>query len=103
MWTYYVGQKVICVDDTFTALRSFNEILPVKGTVYTVREILPEITADRGVGLRLVEIRNKKNHYQGGFLECRFVPRRFRPVCTSKTNISVFTAMLTNTKIEEPV
>lgn len=63
---------------------------PVKGMVYTVREVC--VVPDSGTGLRLEEVVNWPQQFRDGFVERSFSVDGFRPVV--ETDISVFTAML---------
>lgn len=100
-----VGMKVVCVDVPWPAdisrHLSAGVSLPVPGQVYTIR--WAGISEDDGnLYVRLDEIVNpvqKWPGYRAG--EARFGSRRFRPVVTRKTDISIFTDMLTDTKVEE--
>jgi hypothetical protein len=86
--SFHVGQKVVCIKDTDWYPRMKqpwqNETLPVKGEVYTIRDIVPNW--DRGkTGLRLVEIVNEPAIYEGHLgrrWECCFNISRFRPLIT---------------------
>jgi hypothetical protein len=74
---FYVGQKVVCVDDHDTDLVS-------KGGLYVVRVVrLPylELSGVRGLG------------WNDGMMASRF-----RPVVERKTDISIFKAMLNPSK-----
>jgi hypothetical protein len=83
---FHVGQKVVCVRADWD---DGDEIVPVKGAVYTVRQTCEW----RGnPGIRLVEIVNEPGDYIGGVRECSFAARAFRPVKT--TSIDVFLKML---------
>lgn len=73
---FRVGQKVVCVDDTY-----FEHQI-TKGAVYQIHSINVEYG---DVWLRLSEV-NLKSGYSR---------RRFRPLIERKTDISVFKAMLT--------
>lgn len=93
---FHVGQKVECVKTINMADVAFGEILPLKGSIYTVREIDSGIS-DGGASLRLEEIINEKHYYVGGMQECSFMHHGFRPIVARKTDISVFTALLNPT------
>lgn len=85
--TFRVGQKIVCInDDGFNDHRwCFN--YPVKGEVYTVREL---VTGPRGVpSIRLIEIKNRVGFSDDGSMrgEPCFTMRRFRPVVKKKTDI----------------
>lgn len=80
---FHVGQKVVCVD------ASEHKALHA-GTVYTIAAIHHE---DGETFVGLLEIpRNHADWYAW----------RFRPVVEPKTDISIFTAMLTPKKVTEP-
>lgn len=68
-----VGTKVVCIDDSAFA-PAYGEILPVKGRVYTIREIL---TSNGQSCFRLREIVNKPMLYTRGLVECSFRASRF--------------------------
>lgn len=102
MSPFYVGQKVVCVDDGGfypNGGPTSGELLPVRSQVYTVRDLVPNYV--RGPSIRLHEIANKPHAYidlldGSPVYECAFACRRFRPVVN--TDISIFTAMLKTTK-----
>ena len=96
MSNFRVGQKVVCVD-TRWIVTSHKEIVPVKNVVYTIRSV--EIGYQGLPVIRLVEIINEPHQYSDGFKEARFIARRFRPIVTRKTDISVFKAMLTDERV----
>lgn len=82
---FRVGQKVVCVDDADTAFVR-------EGAVYTiVRVHSPFVTLDR---LDLPAAGSMEGMYG----------RRFRPVVERKTDISIFTELLTPTgpRVLEP-
>ena len=96
MTAFMVGMKVVCVDDDFSSFRHYPEINPVKGDVYTVREV-------RGPAILFLEIENQKHWYRGYdegliFIEKGFKADRFRPIASRPTSIAVFQAMLTGKK-----
>lgn len=96
---FQVGQRVICIDDDFHQRfpEDVGTIFPVKGQIYTVRSV--ELTR-YGPAITLVEIINVDQLYEDGFGELNFLPRRFRPVVERKTDISIFTRMLTGAKTQ---
>lgn len=70
---FEVGELVECVDDKFTTHRLLPGVsLPVRGGVYTVREV--ELN-----GIYLREITNPNYHFFQGFCEPGFLASRFRP------------------------
>jgi len=91
------GMQVECIFQ-FQFRKFEDEILPEKGEIYTIGEIvvLPE-----GTGLRLVEIVNPPHNYCYGRSECCFASTAFSPVVS--TDISIFKPMLTDEHIGERV
>lgn len=98
MSEWHIGQLVVCINDIEMGNRFIDEIKPVKGQIYTIRDI--EIYVSK-TGLLLEEIINKPRNYlhpdtleveykEAVYLSCRFRPLR-------KTSIDVFTAMLNKT------
>lgn len=68
------GDLVVCVDDRPSGIVPYRgEALPVKGTVYTIRDLHPD-----GDAIWLVEIINPIVVYR--FCELSFRIFRFRPV-----------------------
>lgn len=103
---WYVGMKVVCVDAQACGGYG-DEHLPQVGSVYTIRELLSDDFS--GIPcLRLVEIVNRTREYEHAItgkvvvVEPAFTCRKFRPVQPRKTDISIFTAMLTGAKEREP-
>lgn len=82
---FSVGQKVVCVDTG--GCTEFRKPLVV-GAVYTISAVGVGFTGHVYVGLEETE--------GSGPLHWRAY--RFRPVIDRKTNISIFTDMLTDTK-----
>lgn len=82
---FYVGQKVVCVDngplETGLAATSLS-----KGRIYTVTKC--GAAPNGGAAVWVAEATARYPGY--GFL-----PHRFRPVVERKTDISIFTDMLT--------
>lgn len=62
---YTQGQKVICCDDVFTDfIKAIYTALPVKDSIYTVRDVIPGINQDNKtheVAVLLVELTNPLN------------------------------------------
>lgn len=94
--SFHVGQKVVCVDDAYFWYPGLVQ-RPVRGIVYVIRAFTYGICSDgsRGEGLLLVGVQNRNG---AGGLEHGFKPGRFRPIVERKTDISIFTAMLTPAK-----
>lgn len=97
---FHVGQRVVCVR---TGRRSFDDCTyPVVGGIYTVRDIYaPPLGVDGPTGLRFVEFVNPPKLFNGFAIEIAFWDRCFRPIQERKTDISIFTEMLTPTKQRE--
>ena len=81
------GQKVVCINDTFSvSVRALYKQLPVKGDVYTIREVyLGREKIVKGgesatVGLLLEEIRNPPDPFHQGKQELGFSSERFAPL-----------------------
>ncbi|MFZ9745064.1 MAG: hypothetical protein ACO3G4_00360 [Opitutaceae bacterium] len=81
------GQKVICVNDAFSpTVRALYKQLPVKDTIYTVREVFlgREKIVKGGdsatVGLLLEELVNPKDPFHQGEQELGFSSERFAPL-----------------------
>src|SRR3990167_7935284 len=76
---FQVGQLVECVDDVNwpSAWRALTATVPVKGRVYTVREVA---THENVYGLCLEEIIDPIRRFSDGFTEPKFNQARFRPI-----------------------
>lgn len=86
---FRVRQKVVCVDSDESGIGDWLGDIPVEGSVYTVIAVggpEPEI------GLLLAEITNFPfdGYYRAS---------RFRPAVERKTDISIFTKMLTGKRV----
>ena len=71
-----VGTKVICVD-TLNITRLYNEMFPVMGGTYTIREIINDPAGGSAKCVRLKEIVNQPAPYKTGVAECSFKASRF--------------------------
>lgn len=93
---FKVGQKVVCVDDVFAFGWERIVKTPVKGQVYTIRQLLTFKACTGAVvtTILLDEIVNPVRKWDAGVMEAGFVPRRFRPVVQRKTDISIFKSLL---------
>jgi hypothetical protein len=86
--TFQVGQKVECIDADDQDL--FIGDTPVaKGEFYHVREAYDHW---QGQAMRVQEIRNP--------IDRAYFASRFRAVVEAKTDISIFTEMLTKTEVD---
>jgi hypothetical protein len=93
---FHVGQRVVCVaTGPWKATLELGYKTPVRGEVYTVREVYVDSGDEVTVGVRLVEIVNPATYY--GY-EVGWYAGEFRPVKT--TDISIFLAMLQKTPEE---
>lgn len=93
---FVVGQKVVCVDASSQNTRSFQPV--VENSIYTVRSIFVS-PIDGQVGVLLNEIRNDFHPVWG--LERGYFARRFGPLVTRKSDISIFTAILNGHRVPE--
>lgn len=98
---FRLGQKVVCVDvGIYQPGRAVAGKYLRLGEVYTIQEVLEfPHKEDRVVGLavRLVGL-VRPDHKHPVFSDYPFAASRFRPVVGRKTDISIFTAMLTPSK-----
>lgn len=98
------GQKVAVKDDT--PLRSqgpSGEIVPQLGVVYTVRDVSESILRPGEARIQLMEIVNKPLNYKhGGYGECWFYARDFRPVVDTEKKQSTETGMDILRKLQDP-
>jgi hypothetical protein len=90
---FYVGQKVVCVDDEDAPTLKLS-------AVYTVKAIRSRLGVNRDgtltPGIFLQEVIP--------ILGIAYDPRRFRPAVERKTDISIFQKMLTpNKRVKESV
>jgi hypothetical protein len=81
------GQKVVCINDTFTPMvRAIYKQLPKKGDTYTIREVFlgREKVVKGGdsatVGLLLHELVNPPDPFHKGNEELGFSSERFAPL-----------------------
>ena len=81
------GQKVACINDSLPQfVRAIYKELPVKGNVYTIREVFlgREKIVKGGdsatVGLLLEELRNPPDPFHAGQQELGFSSERFAPM-----------------------
>lgn len=90
---FRVGQKVVCVD---ARIPRYPGVIPVaKGAIYTIRDSGPEPMAQGEWWVLLNEITNISAE---GLGELGYTAARFRPIVERKTDISIFTRMLTGQK-----
>lgn len=92
---FRIGQKVVCVDEPRGLIRPPWVAHPKQNQVYTIRAYRD----DPVPSVLLHEIRSMIG-WDGA--EAGFWEERFRPVVTTKTDISCFTALLDTTKKKKP-
>lgn len=92
MSNFSVGQKVVCVDDSWARLFRLLFATPRRGVVYTVRG---KVVWAGDAGLLLVEVVNPPTTFcDGTFGEVAFGVCAFRPLVSRPTDISVFREIL---------
>ena len=81
------GQKVVCINDRFGEfVKAIYKELPVKGKVYTIREIflgrekIVKAKDSATIGLLLEELHNPEDPFHAGKQELGFSSDRFAPV-----------------------
>jgi hypothetical protein len=91
---FYIGQKVICIDDTVVTgdVRGFSAWV-VKGSIYIIRDIAPPDPF--GGGFLLEEI--TADIHQPSGIEYGWRITRFRQLDERKTDISIFRELLNPT------
>jgi hypothetical protein len=100
---FHIGQRVVCIHDIGGASGNEFPKIPIKGSIYTVRGFVsPDVGYERTPGMLLEEVVNPPWEYKEGVFEPSFHPYHFRPLLQHKTDISVFTRMLDNVRMEEP-
>lgn len=90
MWNVKVGDKVVCINDTFDAIRRENLNLPVKDEIYTVREV--RTSTEKPLNLLLEEVVNIARQWKDFFGEPSFDISRFRPL--KESSIEIFQKLL---------
>ena len=91
---FYVGQKVVCINDDGMLghkLAAKVSSLPVRGSIYTVRDVVSPDEISPCLGLLLEEIIGEI--HPGWHEEYGFRSDRFRPIVERKTDISIFAEM----------
>jgi hypothetical protein len=108
---FYVGQKVVCVDDYWDPQDRFPAIAyPKKGTVYTIRSVhkpcCSESNSNEPFCVMVDELKSPPGTVClacGEPGEMDFRHSRFRPLIERKTSIEIFTKMLTPNKRQREV
>lgn len=93
---WHVGMKVVCILEGEWAStldgRSYGDLrAPEVGIVYTISRIISQ------GGLVAIQLDELPTQHRSG-IEVAFLADHFRPLPHRKTDISVFTAMLTSNK-----
>jgi hypothetical protein len=106
MSPFVVGMKVVCVSDEDWNATS-GEIDVIKGNIYIIRSF-HGLTGRGHTGILVEVIHNIPQRYtlRSGavvFGEAGYNRKRFRPVKTVETDISIFTAMLNPANHREAV
>ena len=96
-WSFKPGDKVVCVDNSLPWNRKWDDDAPEVGKVYTVKKIIVDFEGD--VALRFCEINRSPLAFAQHGVNIGYKATRFRPVQTKKTDISIFTDMLTSSKV----
>lgn len=93
-----VGSRVVCVE-TFSA-SPYAETLPVKGEVYTIREVA---WCGLECGVHLREIENPVREYMHGWSEAYFSIDGFRPLITrsQEQDVALFAPLLDTSRARE--
>ena len=99
MKDWHIDQMVVCIS-TPTSRVFHEDILPIIGCVYSIRDIEARGTV---VAFHLHEIVNKPHGNADGYGEIYFLSERFRP--TKQTSIEVFQSLLspTPTRVKETI
>jgi hypothetical protein len=93
---FRVGQKVVCVDASGRR-PWWDDEAPIEGRVYTIARIFFDIDCEV---LEFVELKRCQRSRDWHGCDIGYDARRFRPIVERKTDISVFTKMLTPKKRE---
>ena len=93
---FVVGQKVVCVNDTFDSTWNIIRQRPFKDKIYTIRALTMFKFADgEWLSLFLKELVNPIREWGDNTVcECAFEAGRFRPLIERKTSIEIFEKML---------
>lgn len=103
---FHIGQKVVCVDTWNDDTLENQAVGPIKGIVYTIREIgIFHPVQNDIVAVRLVEIQNPVHNvlWGNGTYEVCFGAFRFRPLITksTETGMAIFKEILNTQKVPE--
>lgn len=103
MMNFQVGQQVVCVDDSGLVRNAGHFTYPIRGRIYTIRELLAHV--DGRPCVRLVEIMNPVGAHEDVDIYCEpyFDCLRFRPLVTRSTDISFAHEILRRASAEAEV
>lgn len=87
--TFHIGQKVVCVDNVGNHYLCMDEVYVVAGFGLTP-------LGNNGI---FIEGAAQRSHNDEAGRPSPFYMRRFRPAVECKTDISIFTEMLTKTGV----
>lgn len=102
MNNYYIGQKVVCIDDTldlidpkFVGYVLYGDLNGLtKGNIYTIRDIFNDPDFPEDLVCYLEEIKRDVDERLN--IEMFYCITRFKPLEEKKTDISVFIKILDN-------
>jgi len=99
------GAKCVCIDDEFGEIRTSGGILPTRqpmlNEVLTVCEV---IATHHPLGVYLAFIEIPLHQEAGGYSgKIYWLMSNFRPLVERRTDISIFTSMLTDQRQKEPI
>lgn len=99
MNNFYVGQKVVCIDDSKPSQYLINgpNLLLIRNKIYLVEAVQSFPTWSRYKGDIALGINKDDDGLDF------WHSKRFRPIEETKTNISIFTKMLIPNKVVETV
>jgi len=107
--TFHVGQKVVCVrarpvgNEVRYATSNFSGKIRL-GATYTIREVDTRALHLHGCAcVRVEEIINPVRQTTVGLWEDGYPAPCFRPIIERKTDIAIFTALLTSSTTKEGI
>lgn len=92
-WTPKIGMKVVCLNDNFVNPNYPDWPQPQSGGIYTIEDWRDCINGGHTPVVRLVELSTSPNGMRWWWNK-----DRFRPLIKRKTDISIFQAMLKDTR-----
>ena len=100
-----IGAKCVWIDNKLARKILDVEIYPVKGVIYSIREIIVSDVIQNELCIRLNEIHNPIINYNNGTEELMFYVYHFRPLITKtqEQDIAIFNKLLKTKKVEDLV